>query len=265
VHGLYKRNLLNGRSFDMSLGCFAGGTLLLMDMWQRQEVDKIDDVKLCLETLGELEKIWQMSGIIRDILTGLLKLTETAMTRQGKRRKLADNSLSLPHLEPLPPKPTTQPSEPPKPRTPQTFPPSAPLLIPGDPLGFEPASMPSFLPSYSLYDGSADSLNNPEPASDPFAQYFVPPVPQDQGQSMSQPEFPFIEDRLDDPHFTDWLSAMVGATAPTPPNEGTGSDASSQQSCPLMGSSVPGNVLDMLNGVMMDGEGSGFPGGYSMF
>ncbi|EJU06412.1 hypothetical protein DACRYDRAFT_113123 [Dacryopinax primogenitus] len=279
ISGLYTRDLLNGRTLETGLSSFSAGTLLLMDMWQRQEADSIVEVEKCLEALTYLEQTWQMGGMVRDILTGLLQLTKTAMYRSsGKRRKTGDNAgsagfaaggsvprgpsiasstslssgpsmtdvsstLSTPAYPPA----TLQPALQPIVHSIQQ--PLAPMFPKSTQVSFDTTA----LPHQQLFDPivpmplDASQEQGPDFLTQIFASTTVPVT-----SDPAAEQYSLLGDEMFDANFTEWLSAMLGASQHATPPDATASSGGSDTFSPPPGSGpTPGpataTTVDQMN------------------
>ncbi|EJU03920.1 hypothetical protein DACRYDRAFT_115214 [Dacryopinax primogenitus] len=68
LNKLRLQNLLVGRIHEASLSGFVAGSVLLMNMWERKNLEGMKEVELCLETLRSLEDRWQFPGLLYDVL-----------------------------------------------------------------------------------------------------------------------------------------------------------------------------------------------------
>ncbi|KZP00008.1 hypothetical protein CALVIDRAFT_533674 [Calocera viscosa TUFC12733] len=271
INGLYKRQLLNGRTLETGLSSFTAGTLLLMDMWQRQEPDSIDEVEKCLAALSYLEQTWQMGGMVRDILTGLLQLTKTALYKSGKRRKTVDSAPSIFSAPPTTAQPPAQPAvqpvqqAPPPVQQPQQLQPTFPKAE-SDTLGYNPM-IPTHVPPFNPLATAIQGDPAHEQGPDFLAQIFgTDNAHFDDPMAGSGQPFGF-SDELFDSNFTEWLSAMLGASQEaTPPGASSSSGTSEVVSpVPSMFSAATTVSADPMDQSVPNVQLNSYQGNYGLY
>ncbi|KZT53294.1 hypothetical protein CALCODRAFT_486436 [Calocera cornea HHB12733] len=277
INGLNTRQLLNGRTLETGLSSFTAGTLLLMDMWQRQEPDSIDEVEKCLATLTYLEQTWQMGGMVRDILTGLLQLTKTALYKTGKRRQTVDvpPALAKATTSALPLPQPQVPLQPTQPMHPQQPPPQQPIQLQQMPIPkveSDPISDPLLFNSPITQPAPFNPLSTAmqvdptgEQGTDFLAHIFGGGNAQLDDQMAGQPFG--LGDEMFDSNFTEWLSAMLGASQQATPPDANGSSATSDMVSPTpsMPSTVGSVQPDPMNESLPNMYLNSYQGNYGLY